>query len=622
MKKHPNELRPGDTVRHYRVVRRLGLGGYSCVFQMEHAGRPFTMKMATRPASGADLTRTDERAVREAVSLAHFRHPNLPRVLETGRWPDVEKGYFYLVTDYQPGRTFNQWRWEEQPSLRRLVRVLAEVARVLAELHEQGVIHRDFKADNLLILDEEERPVLIDFGAAYVPGAYPLTELLPPATLHNLPPECAALARVSEEEPVTPLPATAAMDLYAFGCLLHEALTDRHAFPPQLPRNVLMQAIEQLPPKVPCEVEPRAPESLSELTLRLLAKEPEQRPASARAVHEELLRLLEQEGDTEAWTVSYGFAGDEEASPAVWDEEREEPEPAHGRSAQVEQSPPAGKEEARGGGRRAGNRGRGWALRAVGLVLMGLVVWGLVRAACASAVELVCCGAASTALDAPMPTEKGRTPLPPSLHADDTRSLFTPTRLFGHVCRLLGACSAAAQLSACAGAPVRPDMDAFLQQCPPEALATAARLDLRSSYTEVFLDTGTKACPDGVCGAINIKTGPMGAWMYTHIDNEDLHWVTGEARVFPDRVYVQFDRIYLDAKWPTRGSIPSPFCAVVTGRDYYDKYGEHTFAALPEGGVVLDPARVDRSPDSAVINAPRVDARVRFPEGDPRNRRR
>jgi hypothetical protein len=241
----------------------------------------------------------------------------------------------------------------------------------------------------------------------------------------------------------------------------------------------------------------------------------------------------------------------------------------------------------------------------------------LIRAACESAEEVACCGADPTALDVPAPTEKGRPPLPSFPHA--TRSPSTPSRLFGQVCRLLGACSAATQLAACASAPVRPNVESFLQQCPPEARETAARAGLQSPETEVVLETVTKACPDGVCSASNVKTGPMGGWLW--VNDDDLYWMTGEARVFPDRIYVQFDRIYLDAKWPTRGSTPSPICVTVT--DYFDyQYGVATFAARPGGGVVLDPARVDRSPDAAIINVPRVNARAQLPEGQPRNKPR
>ncbi|HSP79248.1 MAG TPA: serine/threonine-protein kinase, partial [Myxococcaceae bacterium] len=590
-------------------VRRLGLGGYSCVFQMEHAGRPFTMKMATRPASEADLTRTDERAVREAVSLGHFRHPNLPRVHETGRWPDVEKGYFYLVTDYQPGRTFNQWRWEESPSLRRLVRVLAEVARVLAELHEQGVFHRDFKADNLLILDEDERPVLIDFGAAYVPGAYPLTELLPPATLHNLPPECVALLHLSEtEEPVEPLPATAAMDLYAFGCLLYEALTDRHAFPPRLPRQVLLQAITLLPPKAPCELEPRAPESLSELTLRLLAKEPEQRPASARAVYEELLRLLEQEGDTEAWTVPYAFSAPPE-------------------EVRADAVPPAVEEKK---GRTPGRGGRRWAGVLLTLALGGVglgIGWGDARSACATLLAEACGCANATAPNSSAPAEKGRTPVSSSHPVDDLASPSPPSRL-GGLCKLLGACATVAHLSSCVSVPVRMtrEMESFLQQCPPEARETATRLPFfkKRPFSEVEFTSLTDAGPPG-SSPLNIRSGPVEGWLLVDFDGS-VRRVTGVAKVFPDRVYVQLDRIYLDSSHTrgpdgvaTPGSEEAPICAVVMNMNY-SAYGINTFTDIEGHRDRVDLEKVDRGPEAAMLHSPLLNVRLQFPEGDARNR--
>ncbi len=640
MTRHPNELRPGDEVRHYRVVRRLGTGGYASVYQVEHAGRPYTMKLATRPASEADLTRTDERAVREAVSLGHFRHPNLPRVHETGRWPDVERGYFYLVTDYQPGRTFNQWRWEESPSLRRLVRVLAEVARVLAELHEQGVFHRDFKADNLLILDEDERPVLIDFGAAYVPGAYPLTELLPPATLHNLPPECVALLHQSEtEEQVEPLPATAAMDLYAFGCLLYEALTDRHAFSPRLPRQLLLQAISLLPPKEPCELEPRAPESLSELTLRLLAKEADQRPPSARAVYEELLRLLEQEGDTKAWTVPYAFspptppagahtlavqeslAPPEEASEAGAGEHSE----PSGEKEGVNAAPPAEKKE-----RTPSRGGRRWAGVLLTLALGGAglgIGWGNVRSACATALAGACGCADATTPDSPAPVEKGRTPVSSS-PVDDLASPPSSPRHLSGLCKLLGACATVAHLSACVSVPVRMarEMESFLQQCPPEARETATRLPLfkKTPFSDVEFTSLTDAGPPG-SSPVNIRSGPVEGWLSVAVDGS-VRRVTGVAKVFPDRVYVRLDRIYLDSSHTrgpdavaTPGSEEAPICAVVMNMNY-SAYGINTFTDIEKYKDRVDLEKVDRGPEAAMLHSPLLNVRLQFPEGDARNR--
>ncbi|MGZ3459088.1 MAG: serine/threonine protein kinase, partial [Archangium sp.] len=553
---HPDLLQPGDRVWHYRVIRRLGSGGFSTVLLVEHQGREYSMKMAARPPSQEDETRTDERAFREAVALGHFHHPNLLEVRELGRWPDLESGFFFVVTDYIPGCTFNPWRWKTQAPLYRLVGKLAEVAQGLAELHERGVVHRDLKADNILVRDGDEKPFLTDFGSVYLPGAYTLTEVLPPGTFHNMPPECAAFLLGGEWESGAHLPAHPAMDLYGFGALLYEALTDCHAFNPRLPQAELALAIELRPPVPPRQLNPRVPPGLNDLTLRLLAKKPEQRPPSAQAVHEELMRMLEAEGKTEAWTVPYDFAPKPrtDEGPVPPREERQAEAPAEARRTEEARRSPAWRRQ----------MGVALLVLALGWVLLG-VGWKAVRAGCMSALEVACPGATTP--------EKGLHLMSPSSRADDISLQPAPSGPTSRLCALLCTCAAAAHLAACASAPVRPDMGRLLEQCPPEARATARRLGLQP-IMEVRLQTVTCAGSGQPCdNAINVKTGPM-AGMLILPDETGLK-VTGEAKVFPDRVYISFDRVY-----PTPAGPPTPLCGVALNDDT-DRFGVTTHAALP-----------------------------------------
>ncbi|WPB78749.1 serine/threonine-protein kinase [Archangium violaceum] len=611
---HPDLLQPGDTVRHYRVVRRLGAGGFSTVLLVEHESREYSMKVATRPANREDETRTDERAFREAVALGHFRHPHLPEVRELGRWPDLESGFFFVVTEHIPGCTFNDWRWKTQASLYRFVSELAEVARVLAELHERGLVHRDLKADNILIRDGDERPFLIDFGSVYLPGAYTLTEVLPPSTFHNLPPECAAFLLGGAWETGARLPATPAMDLYAFGALLYEALTDCHPFNPRLPRAELAVAIELLPPTPPIRLDPRVPPGLNELTLRLLAKKPEQRPPSARAVHEELMRMLEAQGKTEHWRMPYAFeVGRTETAlgargePAQQSEEPtprpdEDPEPLREETEARAPSPAEQTTNAR-------KSPRWWAYGGLALLVLALtwVLLGIggngVRAGCVSAVEMVCSGAVNP--------EKGPHPMFPSSRANDTSVQPMPSRPLSGLCALLCTCAASAHLAACATTPVRPDMGLILEQCPPEARATAKRLGLHPVMQvelETFTCAGSEDSVQECANAINVRTGPVAGIML--LNDKEVLKVTGEAKVFPDRVYISFDRVY-----PTPEGPPVPFCGVALN-DNKERFGVTTHAALPPAhGLDIVPAKVDRSPDAAVLRFPIVYTYVQSPEG-------
>ncbi|OJT26732.1 hypothetical protein BO221_01510 [Archangium sp. Cb G35] len=611
---HPDLLQPGDTVRHYRVVRRLGAGGFSTVLLVEHEGREYSMKVATRPANREDETRTDERAFREAVALGHFRHSHLPEVRELGRWPDLESGFFFVVTEHIPGCTFNTWRWKTQASLSCFVGELAEVARVLAELHERGLVHRDLKADNILIRDGDEKPFLIDFGSAYLPGAYTLTEVLPPSTFHNLPPECAAFLLGGEWETGARLTATPAMDLYAFGALLYEALTDCHPFDPRLPRAELALAIELLPPASPLRLDQRVPPGLNDLTLRLLAKKPEQRPPSARAVHEELMRMLEAEGETEHWRMPYAFevgrpetALEARGEPAQQSEKPiprpdEDPEPLREETEAQTPSPAEQTTNAR--------KSPGWWAYGGPVLLVLALAWVLlgiggkgVRAGCESAVEMVCSGAVAP--------EKGPHPMFPSSRTDDTSVQPMPSQPLSGLCALLCTCAASAHLAACATTPIRPDMGIILEQCPPEARATAKQLGLHpvmQVQLETFTCAGSEDSVQECANAINVRTGPVVGLMI--LNDEKVLKVTGEAKVFPDRVYISFDRVY-----PTPEGAPVPFCGVALN-DNKERFGVTTHAALPPAhGLDIVPAKVDRSPDAAVLRFPIVYTYVQGPGG-------
>ncbi|QRK10993.1 serine/threonine protein kinase [Archangium violaceum] len=573
---HPDLLHAGDMVRHYRVVRRLGSGGFASVFLVEDEGRPYTLKIAARPPGDDDEAREDERAFREAVSLGHFRHPNLLTVRELGRWPELEGGHFFFVTDYVPGSTFNAWRWRTQAPLRRLVGVASELALVMAELHERGMCHRDIKADNVLVRDEDDKPFLIDFGAVFLPGAYRLTRGLPPVTFHNMPPEVAAFLRGGEWEQGVNFPAHPAVDLYAFGALLYEALTDCHPFNPRLPAETLLLAIEFLPPVEPVRLNPRVPPGLNALVMRLLAKAPEQRPPSARVVHEELVRMLEGEGGTEAWMAPYAFPTTrDKVSP------RDDSPPSSERKT-PESSGSAGAGSAR---RETGWHRRGWRRALAVLALIPLLLgigWGVV------------------CLTLPSLSEEGCDPL-----------RFSTPRSLGETLTLL--CAASTHFLACASAPVRPDVLGFLERCPPEARLTAVQLGFEEDpFAEIELATVTDA-GKGKTGLRNVRSGPMEAWM--RLPDGSIRRVTGEAKVLPDRVYAQFDRIYLDGLYPeTPGRVPSPICSVIVSEYDRTELGILTHAALPYRGAEVDPAKVVRGRDFAVINAPLVFAYVQLPD--------
>jgi serine/threonine-protein kinase len=238
---------------------------------------------------------------REVTSLELLQHTHLLPVLEWGRWPEVETGYGYFVTPYVQGSTFHVWRWRERASLHRSVGMVCAYLEALAVLHVRGVCHRDIKADNLLVRQEDDKPFLIDFGSVHLPWARALTEGLAPGTLYCQPPEAVVFLVSEAFQPGSRLEARPEADLYAVGLLLYETLTNCRPFSTRLTLEQLLIAIGTAMPPDPRTFDPGLPAGLCSLVMRLLAKNPGERPSSAWAVREELLRMRDEEGHTDVW---------------------------------------------------------------------------------------------------------------------------------------------------------------------------------------------------------------------------------------------------------------------------------------------------------------------------------
>ncbi|MCY1082622.1 serine/threonine protein kinase [Archangium lansingense] len=311
---HPDQLKPDDMVGPWRIVQVLGRGGSSRVFKVEREGRPYSMKMALHPVSDSQEALQEEeyveeksvyrRLAREAAALfTYSSHPNLLRVYAVDFWPNPSKGYPFLVTDFVDGDTWHQWRWRKPPHAAGLVDTYSDVVRTVGVLHARGVYHRDLKAENLLIRREDGRPFLIDFGTVRLPGALTKTLGLPEGVLHLLPPELLAYTRTEAWKRGEPFQGGVAADLYALGVLLYQALTDLHPFNPELTDKELVAAIATVPPTAPHLLNPLAPRSLSDITLKLLEKKPEARYPDTEALLQALGTAAEQERKSPAWKV-------------------------------------------------------------------------------------------------------------------------------------------------------------------------------------------------------------------------------------------------------------------------------------------------------------------------------
>ncbi|MBZ4414698.1 protein kinase [Myxococcus sp. XM-1-1-1] len=303
---HLDELGPGTLIDTWRVVERLGAGGYGAVYKVEHVAEPgawYALKLA--------LHRRDKRTHREEqLLMGKAMHPNVVRLHAIGRWPHPANGNPYFVMSWVDGLALDTWAETLNPSFRQLAEKAGKVALALGALHERGVLHRDLKPEHILIRQSDGEPILIDLGVGYFAGADTLTlSVLPPATPHLLSPEAVTFLRTHHQLRGARYQTKPTDELHALGVLLYRVVTGHYPYSPNLPVDLLYAAIESTVPPAPSEFNRRVPRALSDLLMRLLAKSPRERLQTGQEVHEALVAA-----------VTFGLAAAWEASLFEWEE--------------------------------------------------------------------------------------------------------------------------------------------------------------------------------------------------------------------------------------------------------------------------------------------------------------
>jgi eukaryotic-like serine/threonine-protein kinase len=216
----------------------------------------------------------------EATVLAGIRHPGITVVHDF----EGKKAPYFIVMEFLRGRDLAALMRDNSRGLRaeRAVRYAAEAAEALAVAHGEGVLHRDIKPGNLFVVKQDNRVKVCDFGIA--------------ATIGDSELAASPQWRVGTYAYMAPEQwegeATASSDLYALGCVLYEMLTGRPPFPPALGEQALRELHLMVLPRAPQSSLDPIPDDLCDVVFRLLAKKPQDRPASASALADELRLCL------------------------------------------------------------------------------------------------------------------------------------------------------------------------------------------------------------------------------------------------------------------------------------------------------------------------------------------
>ena len=274
----------------YQVRSRIARGGMATVYLATDLRLERRVAVKVMHGHLADDSQFKQRFIQEARSAARLAHPNVVNVFDQGQDSDSA----YLVMEYLPGITLRDLL-EEYGSLtpQQTIDITEAVLAGLGAAHKAGILHRDLKPENVLLADDG-RIKIGDFGLARATSANTATGAALLGTIAYLSPEL-----------VTRGMADTRSDIYAVGIMMYEMLTGVQPFRGEQPMQIAYQHANQpVPP--PSSKNPKVPHELDEIVLWATMKDPDQRPADARI-------LLEQLRDTESSSRPAGHRIDRDA---------------------------------------------------------------------------------------------------------------------------------------------------------------------------------------------------------------------------------------------------------------------------------------------------------------------
>ena len=277
--------RVGQQIGSYRLLRLLGTGGFSEVYLAEHVqnNEQYAVKVFNAQIN-AQINNTAQSSIyTEARTLSRLLHPNIVRIVDFGIDFDksgYQNGSPYLVMPYASSGTLRDRHPKgTQVPLHQIVGYVSQLADALQYAHEQNVIHRDVKPENMLIATENQI-ILSDFGIASVYTAWFVTPVTIPGTLAYTAPE-------SLEGKFSP-----ASDQYSLGIVVYEWLSGLQPFTGS-PSQTMFGTVSAPPPPL-AERFPHVSKGIEQVVMKALSKNPEGRYSTVK----EFASALEREERT------------------------------------------------------------------------------------------------------------------------------------------------------------------------------------------------------------------------------------------------------------------------------------------------------------------------------------
>lgn len=288
----------------YRLLSLLGKGGMSSVFLAEHILMRRRCAIKVLPTKRVADSSYLARFHREAQAVAALDHPNIVRAYDVDHQTDRDAEIHFLVMEYVEGSSLQELVTNQGPcSFEDAADFIRQAALGLEHAHRAGMVHRDIKPGNLLV-DIHGTVKLLDLGLARYFSSEGDGMAL---TIAHDEKVLGTADYLAPEQALDSHSVDLRADIYSLGCTLYFLLTGHPPFTEGTLAQRLMAHQTREPPPVEQD-RPETPASLSALLLKMMAKKPEDRPASARNVADAMLD----------WLVAHAGAAWKQAHPQLF----------------------------------------------------------------------------------------------------------------------------------------------------------------------------------------------------------------------------------------------------------------------------------------------------------------
>jgi serine/threonine protein kinase len=261
------ELKPGEVIERYKIIRLVGRGAIGSVYEVEqiYMHRRFALK-TLNPIAHSDVAL--RRFQQEAKAAGRLEHPNLVRAVDFGMIDETQP---FLIMDFLEGQTLSEYlKLHARISVEEALNIFIPVAFALGYAHSEGVIHRDIKPSNIVLTVQDNKmvPKVVDFGIAKVDQTEALTRTgeVFGTPLYMSPEQCSGI-KVDHRT-----------DIYALGCVLFEALTGTPPLRGTSALETMMQHSTVAPPSLKeASLGLDFPSDLQTVISKMMAKDPDQR---------------------------------------------------------------------------------------------------------------------------------------------------------------------------------------------------------------------------------------------------------------------------------------------------------------------------------------------------------